>query len=107
MINEVFNVGTVIAEDLTFDKTQQALSCTSTGGPPTTVSWMKDGQLLTVDGTTYEQRQIITNTSSSTYVTTLFVHSNQVVGNYSCLVSNSRVTFNGSNESIDFEIQGQ
>ena len=31
------------------------LICTSTGGPPTTVTWMKDGQELTIDGITYQQ----------------------------------------------------
>lgn len=112
MIKKTFHVGSVIAEDLTFDKRQLALSCTSTGGPPTTVSWMKDGQPLTIDGTNYQQRQIITNASSSTYVTTVFIRSfdkllHKTVGNYTCLVSNSRVTSNGSNQRTDLEIQGQ
>ena len=93
MINEVFNVGTVIAEDLTFDKTQQALSCTSTGGPPTTVTWRKNGQPLTIDGTTYQQSQRVVNASIATYENILIsVNISNFVGRFTCTVSNVRTT---------------
>ena len=103
--------GVVIASELTFDKRKQALSCTSTGGAPTTVSWSKNGEPLNIDGSTYQQSQIIINASRSTYVTTVFIHPldhHKVVGNYSCSVSNSRVIFNGSSQhTMYFKIQGK
>ena len=110
--SEATNTGVVIANNLTFDKRQQALSCTSTGGPPTTVSWTKDGQSLTIDETIHQQRQIIMNAASGTYVTTIYIRyptldQHKIVGNYSCFVSNSRVTVNGSTQHMNFKIQGE
>ena len=39
--------------DLNFDEEKQVLSCISTGGPPTTVNWMKDDQPIVVSRTMY------------------------------------------------------
>ena len=104
--------GAVEAKDLTFENSKQALSCTSTGGPPTTVSWMKNGEPLTVDGTTYVQTQVIIDTNSSIYITTLFIKvpdQNEVVGNYTCGVNNSRVTSELLHQTYSntIEIQGR
>lgn len=104
--------GVVHVSDLTLDENEQALLCTSTGGPPTTVNWIKDGQPISIDGATYKQRQIIVNTSRSTYTTTLFVHPldqdhNKVIGNYTCRVSNSRVISHGRSQQVNIEIQGK
>ena len=95
--------------DLIFDKNQQSLSCISIHGPPTKHNWSKDGQMLTIDGTIYSQRQTIVNASSSTYITTIFIRLEQpkIVGNYSCMVSNSRVIYPGENQHKFFEIRGK
>ena len=106
----LFEQGAVVVESLKFDKRRQALSCTSTGGPPTTVKWSKNGRPLQIDTTTYTRTQVITNTSSSTFVTTVFIHPrtdlSEIVGNYTCMVSNSRVNRNSMNVHT-FEIQGK
>ena len=98
--------GAVMVEDLRFDKRQQTLSCTSTGGPPTTVEWTKNGQSLNIDDITHSQTQTITDESTSMFVTTIFIHRRRdlsgIIGNYSCRVSNSR----GTNQRT-FEIQGK
>lgn len=104
--------GVVTVHDLSLDKNEQALLCTSTGGPPTVIKWIKDGQPLNVDGLMYKQNQIIVNASSSTYITTIFIHpgdmnQSKVVGNYSCMVSNSRVTSPSANQQMDLRIQGK
>ncbi len=104
--------GVVHVSDLTLDENEQALVCTSTGGPPTTVTWIKDGQPINIDGKTYKQRQIIVNASRSIYRTTLFIHpldqdQNKVVGNYTCRVGNSRVSSSGKSQEMNFEIQGK
>ena len=96
--------GAVEAKDLTFESSKQALSCTSTGGPPTTVTWMKNGDPLNVDGATYEQLQEIIDASSSTYITTLFINvceQNDVIDVYSCAVSNDRIS---SSQSLTIRI---
>ena len=104
--------GAVEAKDLTFESSKHALSCTSTGGPPTTVSWMKNGDQLTVDETTYVQTQKIIDTNSSTYITILFINvsdHNEVIGNYTCGVNNSRSTsesYHQHNSTKTVEIQG-
>ena len=62
-----------------------------TGGPPTTVTWRKDGQLI--NETRYERSQMLLFTENSTYENTLF--SNDVasfVGSFTCEVSNVRGT---------------
>ena len=104
--------GIVRVKELILDESEQALLCISTGGPPTTVQWMKDGQPLNNDGATYKQRKIIANASSSTYITTLLIHpvdrdQTKVIGTYTCRISNSRVTSPGKNQQKDFEIQGK
>jgi len=59
------------------------LTCTSTGGPATTVSWTRNANMLS--GTS----QIVTNTETGTYTNTLRVAMREV-GVYTCAVSNSR-----------------
>ena len=99
-------------KDLLFDKNQQSISCVSTGGPPTTTRWIKDNKPLEIDGITYNQSQILINGSTSTYITTLFMHPQEqtrIIGNYTCVVNNSRVNSHGSNQNqtMAFEIHGK
>ena len=90
-----------------FNKEEQALTCTSSGGPPTTIIWTKDGEVLNMDGNVYKQIQTVVNQSNATFKTTIFIktklNQSSVVGNYSCTVNNSRVT---NINSVEFNIQG-
>ena len=65
------------------------LTCTSTGGPATTVSWTRNGTVLS------DISQIVTNTQTGTYENTLRV-AMRGVGTYVCDVSNSRSSDNRS-----------
>ena len=59
--------------------------------PATTVSWMKDGQPLIIDGSIYHLTQTITDRASSTYSNVLTVSEiapSGVAGTYSCTVTN-------------------
>ena len=49
------------------------LTCTSTGGPATTVSWRRDGTMLSDDSTYSITSQVLTNTATATYTHTLTV----------------------------------
>ena len=72
------------------DLGQQMLTCTSVGGPATSVSWWKDGQRLQF---AHNQYQVITDSVNSVYDNVLLLGQaspDYVVGNYTCTVSNER-----------------
>ena len=52
---------------LTYDSDTQTLTCTSTDSPATNVTWTKEGNTLTVDGTTYNMTQTVIDRRTSTY----------------------------------------
>ena len=60
--------------NLKFDPINNALICTSTHSPATTVTWMRDGHPLTIDGTTYQLMQTVTNRRESTYENVLTIN---------------------------------
>ena len=73
---------------LLFNRNSTTLTCESTGGPPTTINWKKDG--IAVNLSTYEQSQRLVNAESATYENTLF--SDDVanfVGTFTCEVRNA------------------
>ena len=69
------------------------LTCISTGGPATTVTWRRDGVVITLNAT-YQQTQALTNATTSTYQTVLAidpsVDQSDIVGTYNCTVENAR-----------------
>ena len=70
------------------------LTCVSTGSPPTVVSWMKDGENITIDGHHFSLSQTITDRANSTYNNILTVREGVpggVAGVYTCQVSMSWV----------------
>ena len=73
------------------------LTCTSTGGPATTVSWRRDGTMLS-DDNTYSITSQVTDTVTATYTHTLTV-TGRLLGLYQCNVSNIR-TPSGSSRSL-------
>ena len=76
---------------LTYQEESHTLTCKSTGSPATTVSWMKDGQSLSTDGSTYQLTQTVTDRASSTYSNVLTVSERaptDVAGTYTCTISN-------------------
>jgi hypothetical protein len=76
--------------EYSIDNNSQILTCTSTGGPATTVEWWKDDQIL---GDDYEQHKWIINQTTAEYQSTLSLNQSrpeEVIGNYTCRVSNAR-----------------
>ena len=80
--------GQPIITDLTHQEESRTLTCVST--PATTVSWMKDGQPLTTDGSSYYTlTQTVTDSTTSTYSNVLTVSEGTgVAGAYNCTVTN-------------------
>ena len=71
---------------LTADPPAFTLTCVSTGGPATTVTWTRDGAAAT--GVI---SQTLTSMLTATYVNTLTV-TGRLPGNYQCSVTNDRST---------------
>ena len=65
------------------------LTCTSTGGPATTVSWRRDGTLLS-DDNTYSITSELTDGTTATYTHTVTV-TGRLLGEYQCNVSSIRI----------------
>ena len=91
-----------IPDEITFqledaDPPVFTLTCTSTGGPVSTVSWRRNGTLLS-DDSTYSITSEVTDGTTSTYTHTLTV-TGRLVGEYQCSVSNIR-TPSGSTRSL-------
>ena len=85
---------------LTYDDQSRTLTCTSTGGPATTVTWRRDGVVITLNAT-YQQTKSLVDPVTSTYQTVLTIgpslHYSRVVGTYNCTVENDR---GGSSETV-------
>ena len=79
-----------------------SLNCTSTGSPATTVTWRRDGMVLSRGGQ-YEMTQILLNGATATYVNILVVSGtpSSLRGVYSCDIWNGigtatmNITING------------
>ena len=70
------------------------LTCTSTGGPATTVSWTVNNLTVTEDSAHNITSQILTDPESATYNHTLTV-TGRLEGRYECNVSNRKSSASG------------
>ena len=95
-------VGTPTATTLVYGDTTRSLTCTSTGGPATDVTWRKDGAMITINAT-YQQTQVVTDPVTGTYETVLMIAQSvsDISGRYSCTVGNARGT------SASIEVTGE
>ena len=93
----VLHAGAPNVTELTFDRESRTLTCTSTGGPATTVTWTKDGAVITPN-TTHQQTKMIVDAVEGTYQNTLTiaqsVTGDNLYGLYSCMLENSRGSSN-------------
>ena len=78
---------------LTYDDQSRNFTCTSTGGPATTVTWRRDGVVITLNAT-YHQTKSLVDPVTSTYQTVLNIDQSleqmNIAGTYSCTVENAR-----------------
>ena len=65
------------------------LTCTSTDGPATTVSWTVNNSTVTEDSAHNITSQVLTDPETATYNHTLTV-TGRLVGEYQCTVSNNK-----------------
>ena len=87
-----------VDSDLNEASPQFTLTCISTGGPATTVTWTRDS--VTVTGGT---ETVLNNCETSQYTHTLTV-TGRLGGLYTCTVANNRATDNEA--SAQLTVQG-
>ena len=87
------HAGSLNITDLTYNNQSRTLTCTSTGGPATTVTWRKGGVVITL-GAIFQQTKSVVDLVMGTYQTVLTIDSSvdqsDIVGTYSCTVKNDR-----------------
>ena len=73
-----------------YDSQSRTLTCTSTGGPATNVTWKRDGVVITLNAT-YHQTKRVVDPVAGTYQTVLTIGvQSDIVGTYNCTVENAR-----------------
>ena len=87
------HAGSPSVTSLTYDDESRTLTCISTGGPATIVSWRRNGVVITLSAA-YQQTKTLVDPVTGTYQTVLTInpslHYSRVVGNYNCTVENAR-----------------
>ena len=81
-----------VSETIVFDSEQRKLTCISTGGPATTVSWTRDNEPVT-EGTS----TVLNDRMTAQYTHTLTV---TVSGTYTCNVSNNKPSWASSSITL-------
>ena len=82
-----------VNSDLNGESPQFTLSCTSTGGPATTVSWTRDSKAVSGGMT------VLDDPVTAEYTHTLTV-TGRLGGQYQCNVSNSKPSQNSSRFTV-------
>ena len=92
--------GSPTITSLTYNDQSRTLTCTSTGGPATTVTWRRDGFVITLNAT-HKQTKRLVNSVNGTYQTVLTIDPSvgwsDIEGTYNCTVENVR---GGSSETV-------
>ena len=87
------DAGSPNVTSLTFDDQSMTLTCISTGGPATTVTWRRDGVVITLNAT-YQQTKSLVDSVAGTYQTVLTIDPSvdlwNIVGAYNCTVENDK-----------------
>ena len=91
------DVSLTVDSDLNGASPQFTLTCISTGGPATTVTWTRDSVTVT-EGT----ETVLDDPVTAQYTHTLTV-TGSLIGIYTCTVANNKP----SNDSADFTVQGK
>ena len=74
---------TIMGDEVTFDSDQLTLTCISTGGPATTVTWTRDSTTTVTEGT----ETVLDDPETAQYTHTLTVTTG---GEYTCTVENNK-----------------
>ena len=88
---------------LEYNFTSTTLTCISTGGLATNVTWARNDALIISDSA---QQQVVVDGATGTYHNLLTINSTEIrdySGNFTCTVSNNRGTSNTSSVDLSGE----
>ena len=95
---------------LRYDNQSRTLTCTSTGGPATTVTWRRDEVVITLNATHQQTKRVVDPVMGIYQIVLTIDPSVDIVGTYNCTVQNARgsasaatLTVAGNGELIDCE----
>ena len=79
-----------------------AVTCTTSGSPPTSVTWTRNGVPVSKDENVYKTIQILVDRNETIYENLLVISGSfeDVIGEYSCTVENSLETSGPINKTI-------
>ena len=93
----------IITRSLDYNLTALTLTCTSSGGPVDSVTWLKDGSEVRGDSSVYDQTRTITDAVMGTYQHTLTGQDlSDFVGTFTCTVRDGV----GNNDTRTLAING-
>lgn len=80
------------------------VTCTTSGSPPTSITWTRNGAILKMEDTKYTSTQALVNRNETVYENTLTIEGSleDAVGDYSCTVEN----YVGVSETANRTIKG-
>ena len=84
---------TIMGDEVTFDSDQLTLTCISTGGPATTVTWTRDSSTTVTEGT----ETVLDDPETAQYTHTLTVTTG---GEYTCTVENNKPSSSPASATI-------
>ena len=84
---------TIMGDEVRFDSDQLTLTCISTGGPATTVTWTRDSINIT-EGT----ETVLDDPETAQYTHTLNVTTG---GEYTCIVENNKPSFDSATITLE------
>ena len=79
---------------MTFDSDQLTLTCISTGGPATTVSWTRDSTTVITEGT----ETVLNDPETAHYTHTLTI---SLAGEYTCTVANDKPSSDSASNTVE------
>ena len=84
------------------DRGVYVVKCTTSGSPPTKVTWTRNDAIIDRNDGMYKPAQTLINRTSTVYENVLIVDGSfeDAVGNYSCTVENSLGTSETVNRTI-------
>ena len=86
-------LGSPNVTSLVYDNELRTFTCNSTGGPATTITWRKNGAVITPNAT-YQHTKRIVDSVEGNYQTVLTIDPSadqgSIVGSYCCTVENVR-----------------
>ncbi len=87
MLLLLYTATPLVIDDLEYNDIPLSVTCTSSGAPVDSVTWLKDGSEVRGDSSIFSHTQIVINALSAIYQNTLYIRDpSHLVGSFTCRV---------------------